>query len=289
MKKPFAWYGGKEALASTLVSFLPRHKVYVEVFGGSGALLFAKEPSALEIFNDLDSGVVNFFRVLRSPEQAAMLQDRLSLTPYAREEYYDCLCQWKEADDPVEKARTWFVGVMQSMNCSIRNTGWSSTKMPGSNPARAWTNSIAHLSACTRRLAHVQIDHRDFEAVIHAYDSPETCFYLDPPYLLDTRRKGYTYHQEMNEADHRRLLACLHHIKGMALLSGYAHPIYQEALAGWECIALTVRCSSAVRASAALEAIPSGDLKRTECIWMNPACVQRQPSLFQDLQSVEAP
>src|SRR5579875_3116032 len=118
-RKPFAWYGGKEALASTLLALLPTHKVYCEVFGGSGALLFRKEPSRLEIFNDLDSGVVNFFRVLRSPQQAVALQQMLILTPYAREEYYDCLEQWETADDPVEKARQWYTGVMQSMNSSL--------------------------------------------------------------------------------------------------------------------------------------------------------------------------
>lgn len=88
--KPFAWYGGKEALAPRLVSLLPKHDVYCEVFGGSGALLFAKAPSRLEIFNDLDSGVVNFFRVLRNAEQFQELVRALKLTPYAREEYYQC-------------------------------------------------------------------------------------------------------------------------------------------------------------------------------------------------------
>src|SRR6266487_1301211 len=166
IKKPFAWYGGKQELASLLNSLLPRHRVYCEVFGGSGALLFAKEPGALEVFNDLDSGVVNFFRVLRNPEQARALQEALTLTPYAREEYYDCLKQWEASADPVEQARQWYCAVMQSMNSSLRATGWSSTKQPGSNPARAWTNATVHLSACMARLAHVQIDHRDFETVI---------------------------------------------------------------------------------------------------------------------------
>jgi len=64
--KPFAWYGGKEQLAALLCSLLPVHEVYCEVFGGSGARLFAKPKSRLEIFNDLDSGVVTFFRVLRT-------------------------------------------------------------------------------------------------------------------------------------------------------------------------------------------------------------------------------
>jgi DNA adenine methylase len=272
VKKPFAWYGGKQALAPLLVSLLPVHRVYCEVFGGSGALLFAKPPSALEVFNDLDNGVVNFFRVLRNPEQVHALQHQLERTPYAREEYYSCLASWQDAPDPIEQARAWYVAVMMSMNSSIRNTGWSSTKYPNSNPARAWHNSIAHLSLCAHRLAAVQIDHRDFEDVIRAYDSPQTCFYLDPPYLPEARRKERCYHHEMSEQDHTRLLACIQHIQGMVMLSGYAHPLYQEALSSWECLTLAVRCSSVDR----FDRMTPLERKRTECLWMNAACVQKQ-------------
>lgn len=290
VKKPFAWYGGKEALASTLVSLLPVHKVYVEPFAGSAALLFAKELSSIEVINDLDSGVVNFMRVLRDPVQSAELHYRLTLTPYAREEYYACLEHWDEESDPVEKARQWFTGVMQSMNSSIRNTGWSATKTPGSNPARAWRSSIANIPACVQRLAYVQIDHRDFEQVIQAYDGLHTCFYLDPPYLAQTRRKQRCYHHEMSEADHRRLLTLILHVKGMVLLSGYPHPLYKEALASWECLTFTLSCSSAVRAYAHTPKNKIGpeQLTRTECVWMNPACVksQRQLTLFRDLQGI---
>ncbi len=279
MKKPFPWYGGKEQLAPLLVSLLPEHQVYVEVFGGSGALLFAKEPGELEVFNDLDSGVVNFFQVLRDPEQAECLSQALALTPYSREEYYACLKHWQETDDPVEQARQWYCGVVQSMNSSIRNTGWSCTKAPGSNPARKWQNGIAHLAECVGRLSQVQIDHRDFEKVFQVYDSPETCFYLDPPYLQQTRRKGRCYHHEMNLEDHERLLACVLQVKGMVLLSGYTHPLYQQALQGWECIEHTLTCASAVRAHT-----PYG-LTRVECVWRNPACIRNtprwtQPALF---------
>jgi DNA adenine methylase len=220
MNKPFAWYGGKGALAPFLTSLLPPHRVYCEVFGGSGALLFANP-------------------------------------------------------DPVEKARQWYCAVMQSMNSSIRATGWSCTKIPDSHPARAWRNSIPHLAACVGRLAQVQIDHRDFEAVIRAYDSPDTLFYLDPPYLPETRRKRECYRHEMTLADHERFLSCTVQIKGMVLLSGYDHPRYQDALSGWECRSLTQLCSSAVRPTIAPEA-----RTRQECLWRNPRAVQRSQELF---------
>ncbi|GCE06129.1 DNA adenine methylase [Dictyobacter aurantiacus] len=283
-KKPFAWYGGKSALVPTLLSLLPTHQVYCEVFGGSGALLFGKSPSPIEIFNDVDSGVVNFFRVLRNPQQAEALQALLQLTPYAREEYYDCLRGWQEAPDPVEKARQWYCAVMQSMNGSIRATGWSSSKKPGSNPAQKWSNHTRHLKQFAHRLSKVQIDHRDFEQVIQAYDGPETCFYLDPPYLVETRKKAQCYTYEMSTADHQRLLACIQQVKGMVILSGYEHPLYKEALTGWDCKKVTVSCSAENRSSKQ-EILPQ--TMRNECIWRNPLCVQeekraKQVLLFSD-------
>jgi DNA adenine methylase len=282
MNKPFNWYGGKAALAPLIVSLLPAHQVYCEVFGGSGAVLFAKRPGALEIFNDLDSGVTNFFRVLRHPEQASKLQQLLEMTPYAREEYYMCLKNWQGETDPVEKARQWYCSVMQSMNSTVRASGWSSTKEPGSNPARAWSHTIAQLSACSRRLAQVEIDHRDFAAVIQAYDSPQTCFYPDPPYLPETRRRAQCYWHELTQQDHERLLTQIQRVHGMVVLSGYAHPLYQEALASWECLTLRVRCSSVS------EAISPTQRSRIECIWRNPACVLRQGTLFDQLGKQEA-
>ena len=284
--KPFSWYGGKSVLVPVLLSLLPAHQVYVEVFGGSAALLFAKAPSALEVLNDLDSGVVNFFRVLRDPVRADALQHLLALTPYAREEYYDCLHSWEATDDPVEAARRWYCAVIGTRNNALRATGWRSTKVPASNPARAWTHSIGRLSDCVARLAQVQIDHRDFEAVIRAYDGPDTCFYLDPPYHAQTRRKSRCYQHEMSAADHERLLACIVGVQGMVLLSSYDHPLYQEALATWDCRRLPVTCAAAVDAvGAGMASSRDPDtLRRTECLWRNAACVQRQPSLFAELE-----
>ncbi len=271
---PFSWYSGKQVLAPWLASLLPRHEVYVEVFGGSGALLFAKARSRLEIFNDLDGSVVHFFRVLRDPEQVKALQHTLQLTPYAREEYYDCLHHWQDATDPVERARRWYCAVIQTRNNAL----------PASNPARAWVHGIAHLTDFVKRLAQVQIDHRDFVQVIRAYDGPQTCFYLDPPYLVETRRKPSCYQQEMRRADHERLLSCLTEIQGMALLSGYDHPLYQEALASWDCLHLDVACPSAVDATIAMmgERSPAA-LQRTECLWRNPACMRQQRTLFAEI------
>lgn len=139
-------------------------------------------------------------------------------------------------------------GASLCANHSIRKTGWRSTKAPGSHPARAWRNTINRLHLCSARLAEVETDHRDFDQVLQMHDGPITCFYLDPPPLPATQRKSYCSHQEMSFADHKRLLARVGQMEGMTILSGYDHPLYQEALAGWECLRLEARWSSTMRA-----------------------------------------
>lgn len=85
MRAPFAYYGGKQGMADLIVSLLPPHRVYMEPFAGSLAVLFAKKPSVHEIVNDLDDAVVTFFRMLR--DRPADLERACRLTPYARTEY----------------------------------------------------------------------------------------------------------------------------------------------------------------------------------------------------------
>ena len=69
VKPPVKWYGGKRFMLKHIIPLIPKHKTYVEVFGGSGALLFAKQPSEIEVYNDIHSGVVNLYRVLRDKDK----------------------------------------------------------------------------------------------------------------------------------------------------------------------------------------------------------------------------
>ena len=90
LRSPVRWYGGKGNMVKKLLKLIPEHKIYVEVFGGGASLLFAKEPSPIEIYNDIDEGLVNFFRVLRDPEKFGKFYAKAVLTPYSRAEFYYC-------------------------------------------------------------------------------------------------------------------------------------------------------------------------------------------------------
>ena len=87
LRSPTYWTGGKARLVHRLLPLLPQHEAFCELFGGSGALLFSKRPVAVEVYNDLDAGLVGFFRVLRDPAQFDFFSHKVQLTPYSRQEY----------------------------------------------------------------------------------------------------------------------------------------------------------------------------------------------------------
>lgn len=262
------WYGGKQYLVNDLLSLLPQqHEVYVEVFGGAAAVLFGKPPSPVETYNDLDSGLVNFFRVLRDPRRAQQLRQQLDLTPYAREEWSECCATWLDAPDEVEMARRWYMAVQGSFGKHLGSgTGWSFSKTRGHDKAHSFRAAIDELPRFTERLRHVQVDHDSFERVIRRYDGAETLLYCDPPYLPETRTRADRYRHELTREDHQRLLDMLHHAAGMVLLSGYRSEMYDLALAGWQRVDINTHVWSANGMRP----------KRTECVWLNPALVARR-------------
>ena len=226
-RAPFQFWGGKQYLVGRLVKLIPPHRIYVEVFGGAAALLFAKQPSELEIYNDIDSNIVNFFRVLRDEAKVQRLVHLLRLTPYSREEFYFCRDNLNEPDiDDVERARRFFVVVQQSFSGNMQTWGPSRTKKVAHN----YFNNIDRLIHFSQRLRNVIVEHKDFEELIKQYDTPETFFYCDPPYL------GANYFGHvMTEHDHERLIRTLLSIRGKAMVSHYPHPLYDQLLKlGWK-------------------------------------------------------
>ena len=265
---PFPWFGGKQYLVGDLLRLLPEHRVYCEVFGGAGSLLFSKPPARHEIYNDLDSGLVTFFRVLR--DQGLELKALLDLTPCGREEYLLCRNGWQDATTELEQARRWYVMVAQGFSAHVGSkSGWSYSKER--NVAREYRQLVEALPGFIERLKQVQIEHLDFAQLIANYDTPATLFYCDPPYVPDTRSSG-GYRHEMTQDDHVRLLEAITRAQGKIILSGYRCDLYDRALDGWERIDKpTFNWASNTERE-----------KRVECIWLSPN-IRRQPSLWEEV------
>ncbi|QZO02509.1 DNA adenine methylase [Chenggangzhangella methanolivorans] len=267
------WHGGKWLLAPWIIAHLPPHRVYVEPFGGAASVLLRKESSYAEIYNDLDDEVVGLFRVLREPASAAELERRLRLTPFARTEFREA---YEATEEPIERARRLvirsFMGFGSNAHASQakghRSTGFrSNAHRSGTTPAFDWMNYPDALAAMTARLAGVVIESRDARELIVQHDRADTLFFLDPPYLPETRARGNPhdfrwrmYRHELTREDHAALLQQLLGLAGMVVLCGYPAALYDEALAGWRRIERA--------------AFADGARERTEVLWINPAAAR---------------
>lgn len=262
------YHGGKIRLAPWIISHFPAHRVYVEPYGGAASVLLRKARSYAEVYNDLDGEIVNLFRVLRNPSQARELTRLVSLTPYAREEFEESAIL---AGDPVEQARRTLVragmgystGAMRPYGTGFRGN----VARQYTTPADDWRAYPATLDAAAERLRGVVIEHRPALDVIQQYDGPDVLFYVDPPYVFETRNArnaGQTYRHEMTDDQHRELAAVLRSVRGMVVLSGYSCQLYSDLYQDW---------TSEQRQSRADGAQP-----RTETLWVNTkAILQRQP------------
>lgn len=249
MKPPFAYYGGKTRLAPWIVSLMPPHRVYVEPFAGSAAVLLAKPTTTHEILNDVDGEIVNFFRVLRT--RSAELEAACRLTPYSRDEYAAARATDLEDLDPVERARVWWVRCTQSFAATASSsTGWSTSVKRGSNNARSVWNRLDRFSAICERLGTVVIENRDAIDVIERYATRDAVIYCDPPYLdasrtsyAGGRRPGGDYpHEYSTEKEHRALAEALTATPATVLISGYPSELYETLYADWHRVERRVLC-----------------------------------------------
>lgn len=272
LRAPIPYFGGKHNMAGKLSPLFPSHQTYVEVFGGAGSLLFAKMPSPVEVYNDIDSDLVNFMRVLRDQKLFPDFYHRACLSPYSREEWTFCRDHLNDDPNPVERARRFFVLARFSFSGLVGNSFGicvTGSKSGMVQKASAYHGVLGILPRLSERMTSVLIENRDFRTIIRLYDTENTFFYLDPPYVPETRRSG-AYKHEMTTDDHRELLEILRTIKGKAMLSGYPNDLYDSL--GWRKKTWSVHCNAAGRTRASgLQGVGAVTRlqKRTECAWMN--------------------
>lgn len=260
------YHGGKFRLAPWIVSFFPRHAIYVEPFGGAASVLLHKQRVRCEVYNDVNDEIVNVFRVLRDADQAAQLARAVELTPFARSEFEQA---YEPSDDPVEQARRTicraFMGFGSGAAFSKHATGFR-TGVRGERNQSAAADLLswpAEVPAFVERLRGVTIESRDALYLMARTDRPDALFYVDPPYPHSTRGSAsgvrQKYAKELTDDDHRRLADVLQDLEGMVVLSGYPCDLYdRELFAGWE--------------RHERVALADGARKRTEVVWLNPAC-----------------
>lgn len=221
----FGWYGGKFSHLDWLFPLLPECRHYCEPFAGSGAVLLNRPSSPVETYNDLDGEVCNFFRMLRDDRER--LTEAIALTPFSREEFA-IACELDPEQPPLERARRFYVRARQ-VRTGLAQTAsvgrWANCKDTSragmSGVVSRWLGGLDALPTIGERLLRVQIENRPAIDVIELYDSPDTLFYCDPPYVHETRGDAKAYGYEMTDAQHAELAAVLNRAKGKVAFSNY--------------------------------------------------------------------
>jgi DNA adenine methylase len=241
---------------------MPSHVHYVEPFFGGGSVLFAKPYEGVsEVINDRNDELANFWLVLSDPDLFADFHRRVSVLGMSE-------TLWKTAweGSPVKRAVAFFVKYRQSrqgLGKDFATLSRNRTRRGMNEQASSWLSAVEGLPEVHSRLQRVVVLNRDALNVIHQQDGEQTLFYLDPPYLHETRVTTNEYGEhEMVREDHEKLLELLLQVRGKFLLSGYPSELYaQFATEGnWRRVDFEIDNKASSRARKP---------RVTECVWLN--------------------
>jgi DNA adenine methylase len=229
--------GSKNQIADKIISLFPdeyRKMTYMEPFFGSGTVFFRKAPSTVETINDIDGDVYNFFLQIRnsSDELSRLIEN----TPWSRQEYEE---SYTKTGSDIENARRFLIRFWFAIGAkSYCRTGWRHN-IKGNNGNIA---SFGELPSLIKQASYrlrpktgnvVQIENRDALFLIEKYNRKEVLMYLDPPYVLNTRKNKKIYKHEMSDEDHVRLCDLINKSSAKIILSGYQNSIYENRLRGF--------------------------------------------------------
>jgi len=224
MKTPISYYGGKQNMLSEILPKIPPHTIYGEPFFGGGAVFWGKKPSRVEVVNDINNRLITFYKVLKYDfEDLLKLADE---TFHSRSQHKDSgtvyLSQADEVTDPL--ACAWAVWVQTNMSFATRIGGTFGYDRSGSSALKLYNKKKSFIDAYQERMKRVTIESYDALKVIKTYDSVDTFFYLDPPYVSSDQGHYSGYKLE----DFKALLEVCANMKGKFLLSSYPETLLTD-------------------------------------------------------------
>ena len=271
MKKPLILTGGKNAIIKTILENIPPHHVYVEPYFGGGTVFFAKEPSEIEIINDIDDRLVTFYRVLQDEQKAKKLYRMILYTLYSDAEMRRAgeILMNKDKHSDLEVAYAVFVNINSNirheLNPRCKNVALDYTKK-GQSLTKVGKERILF---AIERIKDAIILNRDAIQIIEQSDRPEVFMFLDPPYLNTS--KFYTYDCDLDY--HQRLLETLKNLKhAKFMITTFKNELYDKELA--ECRRIEIERTCFVKCLPRRTVLKDATDKtrrdkRTEVIYMN--------------------
>lgn len=211
LKAPFGWVGGKSKLAKSIVELMPEHKRYIEVFGGGLSVLYAKPRGKgkeyVEVINDSNSDLINLHTIIKSaPQTLALYLNNLLCS----REIFEMIKKGKlKGRNKIEKAALYYYLLSFSFSSKGDNFIMHKTRPP--------KNIYRDYSVWSERLKGVCIENMDFRRLIKEYDSLDSLFYIDPPYV--GTENYYKMRTSFGLKEHKELCAILKSLQGKFILS----------------------------------------------------------------------
>lgn len=272
--QPLRYHGGKSYLANWLHSLAPEGYTHRNIVfaGGLGEFWnWLPIEGISEAVNDANHELANFYHVLRAPTLFPSFHAAVDCTLFGQSEWGRAKQHSEEVESrPITDYAVWravqfFVRYRQSRQGLGKNyaTPTTRTRRGMNENVSSWLSAVDGLPECHERLRRVEIRNMDAIEFIEAYDHPRALFYLDPPYLHETRSSTGEYGpHEMTPDQHRALLCCLHAMEGRFMLSGYQSEMYAEWQYTWG-----YRCHEKEIDNKASSSKTKA--KKTECVWVN--------------------
>ncbi|MHB8209106.1 DNA adenine methylase [Mucilaginibacter sp.] len=223
LKTPISYYGGKQKLATKIISLIPEHILYGEPFTGGGAIFFAKEPSRAEVLNDTNKELINFYRVVQ--QDFISLEKEIRISLHSRDLYRKASVIYNHPDMFNEVKRAWAVWILSTQSfCSQLDGSFGFDKTDNTTTKKIINNRDRFTEDYAIRLQNVNIENADALYIIKSRDTSSSFFYCDPPYFNSDcgHYNGYTLQ------DFENLLQVFSKLEGKFLLSSYPSEILKK-------------------------------------------------------------
>lgn len=233
LKTPISYYGGKQKLASLIIKNIPEHILYCEPFLGGAAVYFLKSPSQVEVINDTNKELINFYQVCKN--RFHDLSALVRITLHSRLQHDDAWSIYNKPHLHDEVRRAWAVWVLSTQSFSAKIDGsWGYDKSDNTTSKKVKNKAEQFSEELAFRLQHTQIECADALYIIQSRDQVNSFFYCDPPYY----NSNMGHYDGYSEADYEALLKQLSTIKGKFLVSSYPSKILDRYIQaeGWQSV-----------------------------------------------------
>lgn len=242
IKTPISYYGGKQNLVTTILPLIPKHTTYIEPFVGGGAIFWSKPPSEVEVINDYNRELINFYECVQN--EFVELEKMVRISLHSRSLHQDATVIYENPHMFSKIKRAWAVWVLSVQSFSSMLDGsWGYDKIKGTTSQKIANKRNSFTEELAIRIQNVQIENTDALRIINSRDYKEAFIYCDPPYY----NSDCGHYDGYSKEDFVNLLEALKRAEGKFLMSSYPSDVLSEYTkqCGWCTINVEQRVSVA--------------------------------------------